>query len=63
MLPVAAAVLLWVAQRSPHAREAVGFVAGAGLVVGLLSPLLGSGVIAVALVGYGVSRGRDSVTS
>jgi hypothetical protein len=31
LLPVAAALLLWVARRSPHVREAVGFVGGLGV--------------------------------
>ena len=63
VLPFAAAGLLWVAGRSPHLREAAGFVAGAGLVLGLLAPLFGSLVAAVSLAGYAMSRrGDENVT-
>jgi hypothetical protein len=37
--PVAAALLIWVAMRSPHGREASGLIAGAALVAVLVAAL------------------------
>jgi len=55
ILPVAALLLFWVARRAPGA-EAMGFAAGAGVVVGVLSPFAGAVVCSLALVGYFLLR-------
>jgi hypothetical protein len=50
VLPVAAAVLLWVASRTPGATDAAGFFAGMGLLlstVGVVSPETGAGWVLV----------------
>jgi 4-amino-4-deoxy-L-arabinose transferase-like glycosyltransferase len=39
LLPVAAVALLWMARRSPHLPEAIGFVAGIGATVALVVAL------------------------
>ena len=39
ILPPAAAALLWVATRAPHAREATGFAAGIGVTALLIAAL------------------------
>jgi len=39
ILPFAAAVLIWVARRAPHAREAAGFAVGIALTAVLIAAL------------------------
>jgi hypothetical protein len=51
VLPLAGAMLFWVASRAPG-REALGFLAGMGLVLVIAWPLVGLLVSALAMTAY-----------
>ena len=57
LLPLAGAMLFWVASRAPG-REAIGFLAGAGLVLMIVWPVAGLLVSAAAIGGYAVPLRR-----
>ena len=59
ILPFAAALLLWTAGKAPDPRAAIGFVAGLGVMLGVLSPFVGTVVTAVSLVTYWTLRQRE----
>jgi hypothetical protein len=57
VLPLAGAMLFWGASRAPG-REAIGFLAGAGLVLMIVWPVVGLLLSAAAMGGYAVPLRR-----
>jgi CBS-domain-containing membrane protein len=59
VLPLAAAVLLFVASRSPHFLESLGFIAGGGAVALVVELAAGFALIAIGVAGYALAARRS----
>jgi hypothetical protein len=59
VLPLAAALLLYVAARAPHFAESLGFVAGLGAVVLAVDLVAGLAGVAVGVAGYALVARRS----